>query len=111
MEDLLEGKSFDAEIDEQIVFNQLYGNANAVWRLLLATGYLKVLKTEKVRAEDEDEACYTLALTNSEVRKMFQNMVKGWFENGDTEIYYNEFIHALLNDYVRKMNTFTMDLC
>ena len=36
---------------------------------------------------------------------MFEDMVKGWFA-GDTEIVYNEFIRALLNDNVRKMNTF-----
>ena len=31
MEDLLAGKSFTAHIDEQIVFNQLVGNTNAIW--------------------------------------------------------------------------------
>ncbi len=50
MEELLAGKSFEAKIDEQIVFNQLEGNANAIWSLLLATGYLKVLKTQTVSA-------------------------------------------------------------
>lgn len=43
MEDLLQGKSFEAKIDEKIVFDQLNGSADAVWSLLLATGYLKVL--------------------------------------------------------------------
>lgn len=30
---------------------------------------------------------------------------KSWF-GGNTETYYNEFINALLNDNVRRMNTF-----
>ena len=42
MEDLLQGKNFEAKIDEKIVLDQLNGSANAVWSLLLATGYLKV---------------------------------------------------------------------
>ena len=42
----------EAEIDEKIVFDQLNGSANAVWSLLLATGYLKVLD---LRILDEDE--------------------------------------------------------
>ena len=37
MEQLLQGRSFDTEIDEQIVFDQLAQNENAVWSLLLAT--------------------------------------------------------------------------
>ena len=41
---LIEGGSFKAMIDEQIVFDQLGYSANAVWSLLLATGYLKVLE-------------------------------------------------------------------
>lgn len=33
-------------------------------------------------------------------------MIEGWFKTGDSEIYYNEFINALLNDNIRKMNNF-----
>lgn len=106
MEELLKGRSFEARIDEQIVFNQLDGNAEAVWSLLLATGYLKVLSTRGSDEDEEDDVFYTLTLTNLEVKKMFTKLVRGWFEGGDTKVYYNEFINALLNDNVRKMNTF-----
>lgn len=104
MEKLIQGESFEAVIDEQVVFTQLNGNADAVWSLLLATGYLKVVGMVK-RGADE-ETCYTLALTNFEVARMFRRMVKGWFEGGSTQEHYNEFIQSLLNDNVRKMNTF-----
>ena len=105
MEILLQGKSFRAEIDEKIVFDQLDGSADAVWSLLLATGYLRVVELERKEPDDGGDAWYTLALTNLEVKRMFRKMVKGWFKK-DTEIYYNEFIRALLDDNVRKMNTF-----
>lgn len=104
MEKLIQGESFEAVIDEQVVFTQLNGNADAVWSLLLATGYLKVVGMVK-RGADE-ETCYTLALTNFEVARMFRKMVKSWFEGGNTQAYYNEFIQSLLNDNVKKMNTF-----
>ena len=103
MEILIKGGSFKAMIDEQIVFSQLDGNPDAVWSLLLATGYLKVLGVEVI-GEDKVQL-YTLTLTNREVVIMFKNMVKSWFA-GDTGIVYNEFIRAMLNDNVRKMNTF-----
>ena len=103
MEILIKGGSFKAMIDEQIVFSQPDGNPDAVWSLLLATGYLKVLGVEVI-GEDKVQL-YTLTLTNREVVIMFKNMVKSWFA-GDTGIVYNEFIRAMLNDNVRKMNTF-----
>lgn len=34
-------------IDEQIVYNQLNGSEQAIWSLLLASGYLKVLSREE----------------------------------------------------------------
>lgn len=110
MEDLLQGKSFEAEIDEKIVFDQLNGSTDAVWSLLLATGYLKVLNvrtldTDEEGVGEEGDAWYTLTITNLEVRKMFRRMVKGWF-GGNAEMPYNNFIKALLINDLDGMNEF-----
>lgn len=103
MEDLLKGRSLTVELNEQIVFNQLNGSASAVWSLLLATGYLKVEKLERVG--ERKKKVYTLSLTNMEVASMFEDMVKGWFD-GSTETAYNNFIKALLMNDVDAMNEF-----
>ena len=103
MEDLLQGIPLRVELNEQIIFNQLYNNDRAVWSLLLATGYLRVQNMEYIG--EFKKKVYTLSLTNMEIHSMFETMVRGWFD-GNTRIYYNEFIHSLLNDNVRKMNTF-----
>lgn len=50
----------------------------AVWSLLLASGYLKVLSYEDQDSLNYgDEPDYELTLTNHEVRLMFFNMVRG----------------------------------
>lgn len=109
MEELLQGKSFRTELDEQIVFNQLDGDANAVWSLLLATGYLKVLELERVEEDgelgDEGDVWYTLTFTNLEVRRMFRKMVKDWFK-GSARMPYNNFIKALLLNDRKAMNRY-----
>ena len=53
-EQLLHGNSIRRPIDEQIVYNQLRGNEDAVWSLLIASGYLKVLSVERYE-EIQDE--------------------------------------------------------
>lgn len=107
MEELLEGKGFEAWIDEQIAFSQLGGNTNAIWSLLLATGYLKVVKVEYIG--EQKRPSYTLALTNLEVAMMFEDMVRSWFNNAaGTE--YNNFIKALLGDDIDAMNEFMNDI-
>lgn len=47
-ERLLRGEIVRTPIDEQIVYNQLDGNEEAIWSLLLASGYLKALSYERV---------------------------------------------------------------
>lgn len=102
MEVLMQGGNFAVEMDEQIVYDQLGDNENAVWSLLLATGYLRVVRLE--RAGRLLNKIYTLCLTNLEVESMFVKMIRGWFKN--TSEVYNEFIRALLKDNVKKMNAF-----
>ena len=103
MEDLLRGKGFEAKIDEQIVFSQLNSNVNAVWSLLLATGYLRIDSLEQTGKFKKN--VYILKLTNMEVEIMFSDMIEGWF-NGSAEADYNDFIKALLLDDRKAMNRY-----
>jgi len=104
-EGLLKGELLYTTIDEQIVYNQLNGNERAVWSLLLASGYLKVLSYEKYDEIPEgNEPIYTLALTNLEVKLMFQNMVRDWFSEACAD--YNDFIKAMLLDDLDAMNEY-----
>jgi len=107
VEDLLQGKSIVAEINEKIVFSQLKGNTDAVWSLLLATGYLRVLKYESVG--EREKKIYTLALTNMEVRNLFEDMVQGWFKD-NAQNSYNSFVKSLLLNDVDSMNEFMNDI-
>lgn len=102
MEDLLQGKSFHASFDEQIVFSQLDHNLHAIWSLLLACGYLKV---ETYTVDGNSGECdYILSLTNKEVRLMFRHMIDGWF--ADYTPAYNAFIKALLLEDKKAMNVY-----
>ena len=78
---LLKGGNVTVPVDEQIIYNQLDTNPDAVWSLLLATGYLKIVHamTEKEAADQENGRMYTMTLTNLEVRRMFFRMVQDWF--------------------------------
>lgn len=100
-EDLLNGGTLHMEIDEQIVYNQLFTKKNAVWSLLLASGYLKVVGWTYV--ERTGNTCYDLTLTNKEVHIMFNNMIQDWFSGNDN---YNDFIRALLLGDVKAMNVY-----
>ena len=103
-EALLHGESIETPVDEQIVYNQLDQSESAIWSLLVAAGYLKVLSYEREDlVENGEEAKYELSLTN-EVDRMFRMMVRGWFKPVETD--YNDFIRALLEDDLDAMNEY-----
>ena len=104
-EELLQGKHLYVPVDEQIVYNQLDDNENAIWSLLLASGYLKVLSHDDLATlEDGEEGTYELAVTNREVLFMFNSMVRSWFKKSNAD--YNEFIKAMLQADVDAMNLY-----
>ena len=102
-EELLQGKTIRCPIDEQIVYNQLNDNDAAIWSLLLASGYLKVVDFEEKTAAGQ-EVIYDLNLTNAEVEDMFYDLVRGWFNKARVD--YNDFVKALLIGDVEAMNDY-----
>lgn len=101
MEDLLSGKTFRTQIDEQIIFNQLGHKEGAVWSLLLASGYLRV---KELVTDQRERIIYELVLTNHEVTLMFEQMVEDWFAEFTPA--YNSFIKALLSGDKKAMNEY-----
>ena len=104
-EALLKGETIFCPIDEQVVYNQLGRNEGAIWSLLLSSGYLKAISMES--KEDKiggGRPKYELALTNEEVRCMFEYLVHDWFEESDGN--YNDFVEALLRGNLKEMNIY-----
>ena len=104
-ERLLQGETVIEEIDEQIAYNQLDDNEQAIWSLLLASGYLKVRSMKEYISDyGQWKEKYELELTNFEVKIMFHNMVRSWFVSASAN--YSDFIKALLTADVKAMNTY-----
>lgn len=106
MEDLLRGQVITVNFDEQIVYNQLDDNEEAIWSLLLASGYLKVQNIDYRGITLEP--WYTLDITNIETLSMFMTMFRGWFKNKDAN--YNDFVKALLKGSLKEMNIYMNDV-
>lgn len=102
MEGLLRGESFHTTFDEQVVFDQLNQGDDAVWSLLLASGYLKVVNHEFNITRRKAE--YTLKLTNTEVQMMFEQIIEGWF--GRCRRIHNAFLRALMDGDLKSMNIY-----
>lgn len=101
MEDLLNEKSFRTQLDEEIVFKSLKKRKTALWSLLLASGYLKVIDITPNRMGKIE---YVLSPTNQEAFSVFEDLFTGWFSNESFE--YGEFCNALLSGDKHFMNEY-----
>ena len=102
MEELFNEREIVLNFDEQIVFDQLETKENAIWSLMVASGYLKVDKIEYRGILHVP--WYHLKITNLETLGMFSEMFAGWFQN--TRSNYNAFIKAMLCGNIKEMNAY-----
>ena len=108
VEELINGLTINVPIDEQIVFSELDYSEDAVWSLMLASGYLKVVSSEELNLIRESDNEYELALTNREILFMFKKMILRWFSPAKSET--NEFIKALISGDIESMNEYMNDV-
>ena len=108
MENLISGEKINVIVDEQIVFSELDYSEDAVWSLMLASGYLKVVSSEELNLIRESDNEYELALTNREILFMFRKMILRWFSPAKHET--NEFIRALISSDIESMNEYMNDV-
>ena len=93
---LLLGESIVTNLDEEIVFSQLYKKRGAIWSLLMASGYVKPLAFDLVSQD------YEIIFTNQEVQLIMDRLIFDWFHNATVDA--NEFREALLADNLDVMN-------
>ena len=101
MENLLEGGTISSVIDEQVFFGNIDSSEEAVWSLLLATGYLTAVSIQQM---PDGSDVYVLKITNTEVRGMFTKLIRTWFNDQHAD--YNRFIKALLHNDLESMNSY-----
>lgn len=101
MENLIQGGTYKTQIDEEIVYRDLSSDVNAIWSLLLSSGYLKVVNIEMNRRKRKE---YTLEIVNYEVLQMFQSLITRWFCDSNEKL--NGFCDALLSGNLELMNEY-----
>ncbi|CAL7964434.1 AAA-ATPase_like domain-containing protein [Gammaproteobacteria bacterium] len=95
---LLQGKSVEKSIDENMVFGDLKSNIGAAWSLLLMSGYLKAVTTTL----DMGNIICKCAIPNFEVKILYNNIIKEWLGNGYGIEWYQNFLSYLLDGNIEK---------
>ncbi len=107
-EKLLQGEVIERPISKNLVFPDIEENAEALWSLLLYTGYLKVLSTQRA----EFQMLAQLAIPNREIRFVYNKIIAQWFSIEANMDSYISFIRSLINgdvdEFKRQLSTYIM---
>jgi hypothetical protein len=77
---LLEGGSFEEEIDEYIAFPDLQRRVRTFWNLLIFAGYLRASRPgPPIRGEDRPP--FRLSIPNREVAVVYRTTFQGWMDD------------------------------
>ena len=75
---LVEGKTIEKPIHEDITYDEIYDSMDNLWNFMFFTGYLKKVSE---RMDNEDKHYLELSIPNREVKYIFRTKVLKWFED------------------------------
>ncbi|WP_252229923.1 MULTISPECIES: AAA family ATPase [unclassified Clostridium] len=78
IESLIEGKTIEKKVHEDITYNEMYDSMDNLWNFMFFTGYFKNVSE---RMDEEDNHYITLKIPNKEVKYIFKNKILKWFHD------------------------------
>ena len=87
--DLLHGRKIFATLDEGVIYDGIYKNSNALFSMLLTTGYLTMVDYPDYA---EGETRSTMRIPNREISYLFKGEIMAYLENNASD---NTLLHNL----------------
>lgn len=102
IEALIAGGTIEKPIHEDITYEDIRKSQDNLWNFLFFTGYLK---TTGQRLKG-NEIYLTLQIPNEEIRYIYQNAIREWFEEKMKRTDFTEFYQALMKGEADKIEDF-----
>lgn len=76
IEELIAGKTIEKQIHEDITYADIHRSKDNLWNFLFFTGYLKAVS----QRFEMDTIYLTMQIPNIEIRYIYRNIIREWFE-------------------------------
>ena len=76
LERLIDGGTIEKRIHEDITYDDMYESGDNLWNFLYFTGYMKKVSERY----DGEEIYLTMRIPNIEVKSIYRNQIRGWFD-------------------------------
>lgn len=100
LETLLDGKTLDIPVHEEITYGDMYDNGENLWNFLYFTGYL----TKKEEYFSEATIFLKVRIPNVEVKTIYQNTILNWFRDNLKKQDFRDLYRAMENRDAGRMS-------
>lgn len=102
---LIEGKSIEKPVHEDITYDEVYDSMDNLWNFMFFTGYFK--KVNETMDED-DTKLIEFAIPNKEVKYIFRTKILKWFNDKVKNRDFSKMYNAIIN---KDAEIFEEELC
>lgn len=102
LEELIAGGTIEKPVHEDITYGDVHKSQNNLWNFLFFTGYLKAIS----RRFEVNTIYLTLTIPNEEIRYIYQNTIREWFEERRKEYDPAPFYEGMKNGDCGKIEDF-----
>lgn len=95
IEALIEGKTIEKPVHEDITYDDVYDNLDNLWNFMFFTGYFK--KISERMDENTQENFVELAIPNLEVKYIFRTKILKWFNEKIKHCDMTKMFNAIIN--------------
>ena len=104
IEELIAGGTIEKPVHEDITYEDIHKKQDNLWNFLLFTGYLKAVN----QRFDVDTIYLTMTIPNEEIRYIYRNSIKEWFDcklkNTDLNVLYNAVLDGDCDTFAEQVN-------
>ena len=102
--DLFKGKLLETTINEGLVYDEVYKRKDALYTMLLTTGYLTIIKEDTI----DGNKVYQLDIPNLEIRQVYRNKIMDYLADEmaieDSIFMMRDLIRGDSENFARRMN-------
>lgn len=102
IESLIEGETIEKPVHEELTYEDIYRSKDYLWNFLFFTGYLKMV----AQRMEENQLVLALAIPNEEVRYIYQNTIREWFEERQEQSDRSLFYEGIRSGCCESMEAF-----
>jgi hypothetical protein len=111
LEALIEGKTVEKPIHEDITYDEVYKTMDNLWNFMFFTGYFR--KVGERMEEKSDTQYMQFAIPNREVKYIFRNKILGWFkekiEEKDRTELFTSFVNKDVETFEEQLNELLLE--